>query len=295
MNILFNSKFLLHNESSDVEGTYRLREFAGKVKETHVDGEQYLTLIHPPEYIQQIKEACLNYQTLAEVQLTPDSWEAMKLGVGLTVYASLHGDFALVRPPGHHATRDRAMGFCFFNNVAIATQFLLNRGKRVFILDIDGHHGNGTQDIFYGSSQAFYCSIHQLYAYPFTGFPNETGDKEGQGYNLNIPMIAGSGDKEFTVALDKALGKAIEFNPDVMAVSAGFDSYEHDRLLGLKLSQKAYYECALRIRRSFSEVFAVLEGGYHNDMEKCIKSFVEGIHIGERPRRNLFDHNMSIG
>lgn len=269
--------------------------FADSYEAPELSGEPYLNLIHSESYIESIRNACENRDTLAEVDLVPASWEAACLSVGLTILAADQGDFALVRPPGHHAEHDKAMGFCFFNNIAIAAQKLANEGRRVFILDIDSHHGNGTQNAFYRSNKVFYCSIHQHYAFPYTGFPHETGEGEGAGYNLNFPLIQGSGDKEFLEAVDKAIIAAHEFGPDVIAVSAGFDGYFKDRLLGLQLTSRAYYECAFRLRRSFPNIFATLEGGYHNDLRELVDKFIEGIHKGALPPALKWDTEMSIG
>lgn len=295
MKALFHKKFLEHNIDSDSEGAYRLLSYMDTYEAAPWTGEPYLNLVHTDRYIEYIKDACDRGDFVAEVQLTPASYQAACLAVGLTIQASEHGDFAVVRPPGHHAGRERAAGFCFFNNIAIAAQKLVNEGKRVFIFDIDGHHGDGTQSIFYETDQVYYCSIHQHYAYPFTGFPDETGTGAGAGFNTNFPLISGSGDKDFLVTVDKAISLARRFNPDVIAVSAGFDAYYKDKLLGLQLTQKAYYECAFRLRRAFSNIFAVLEGGYHNDLKECIDSFIEGIQKGAQPPVMKWDTDMSIG
>ncbi len=154
MEILYNSKFLKHNIESEAEGAYRLADF-GDLPDTEADGEPYFGLIHSPAYIESIRNACINQQVLAEVSLNNDSWEAAKTAVGLSIMAAENSAFAAIRPPGHHAGNERASGFCFFNNIAIATQKLVNEGKRVFIFDIDGHHGDGTQSIFYGGVMFF--------------------------------------------------------------------------------------------------------------------------------------------
>jgi acetoin utilization deacetylase AcuC-like enzyme len=295
MKALFLKKFLEHNIDSDSEGAYRLLSFMDSYEVPSVNGEAYLNLVHSDRYIEYIQEACEHGDYVAEVYLSPASYEAACLAVGLTVMASEQGDFAVVRPPGHHAGRERAAGFCFFNNIAIATQKLVNEGKKVFIFDIDGHHGDGTQSIFYDSDRVLYCSIHQHYAYPFTGFPDETGTGPGSGYNFNFPLISGSGDKDFLATVDKAIVIARDFNPDVVAVSAGFDAYYKDKLLGLQVTQRAYYECAFRLRRAFSNIFAVLEGGYHDDIKECIEKFIDGIHKGAQPPVLKWDTDMSIG
>ncbi|MFC2093378.1 histone deacetylase family protein [Bacteroidota bacterium] len=277
MKILFNKKFLNHNPNSFGEGAYRIRDFNNGIEETEYNGEKYLTLVHTKDYIQEIHEASMRYSLLAEVELTPESYEAALLAVGLTILASEQNNFAVVRPPGHHAKRSRADGFCFFNNIAIATQKLIDEGKKVFILDIDGHHGDGTQSIFYDSDKVLFCSIHQQHAYPGTGAVYETGEKEGEGFTVNFPLPAGSGDEEFLLSVDKAIVKALDFKPDVVGVSAGFDGYEKDMLLNLNYTLHSYYECGRRLSESFNNVFAVLEGGYHQDIRKCVDNFINGV------------------
>ncbi|NQT76221.1 MAG: histone deacetylase family protein [Bacteroidetes bacterium] len=294
MDILFNKKFLKHNVDSEAEGAYRIADF-GDLPDIEADGETYMELVHGKEYIDRIKQACKNDEYLAEVSQNTDSWEAAKTAVGLSVLAAENNSFAAIRPPGHHAGVEKAHGFCLFNNLAIATQKLVNDGKRVFVFDIDGHHGDGTQNIFYERSDVFYCSVHQNYAFPYTGFAIETGAGEGVGYTANFPIYEGKGDKAFLEIVDKAIILARQFQADVIAVSAGFDSYADDRLLGLNFTIRGYYECAFRLRRAFPDIFAVLEGGYHLDIRKCVDSFVEGIHKGAIPPKQQWDDDMSIG
>ncbi len=295
MNILFNEVFLNHNKDSLAEGAYRIKKFPSRYKNQSLDGEKWINLIHSERYRESIKAACEQEEIVAEVALNRDSYQAAIEAVGLTVKASQQSGFAVVRPPGHHAGVSHAAGFCFFNNIAIASQRLVDQGKRVFIFDFDGHHGDGTQAIFYESDQVFYCSVHQLYAYPFTGFITETGSGKGQGYTLNLPLLAGSGDDKFLKAVDQAIAAAKTFKPDMIAISAGFDAYEKDSLLSLDITQKAFYECGFRWRRAFPRLFAVLEGGYHEDLLECVETFVDGVNVGGRPRKNLYDTDMSVG
>jgi acetoin utilization deacetylase AcuC-like enzyme len=280
MNVLFNKKFLQHNVESSAEGAYRIGKFIDQFENTSRDGEEYVQLVHSERYLKYVKEACYQNAILAEVMVTPESYEAACLAVGLTILASENNDFAIVRPPGHHAKHEIAAGFCLFNNIAIATQKLVNEGKKVFILDIDGHHGDGTQNIFYQSNKVLYCSMHQEYAYPWTGKIDETGEGKGKGYTMNFPLPAGSGDREFLSAVDIAIEKAKTFQPDVVGVSAGFDGYERDSLLDLNYSLNAYYECGYRLRQAFQNIFAVLEGGYHQDIKKCVEGFINGVNKG---------------
>ena len=277
MDILFNSKFLRHNPGSYTEGPYRIEEFISQTREIDLNGEIYIALVHSESHLKAVRDACKDHQILAEVHLSPESYDAACSAAGLAVMASELGDFAVVRPPGHHAKPDRADGFCLFNNIAIAAQKLVNEGKKVFILDIDGHHGDGTQRIFYYSDQVLFCSVHQQYAYPGTGESYETGEGDGKGYTINFPLSAGSGDRELLEAVDTAITRAEEFKPDMVGVSAGFDGYIEDRLLGLNYTLDAYYQCGKRLFHSFDHIFAVLEGGYHMDITKCVEHFIRGV------------------
>ncbi len=294
MKVLFNRIFLDHNIDSPFEGKYRMEGFTD-IEDTVEDGEHYLSLVHSREYIDYIRQACENEQVIAEISLNPMSYKAACQAVGLAVKAAESGDFAVIRPPGHHAHRDKASGFCLFNNVAIAAQKLVNEGKKVFILDIDGHHGDGTQSIFYDCRQVFFCSIHQQNTYPFTGTFMEIGKGEGIGTTLNIPIPEKSGEKEFLKVIDKAIVAAQNFKPDVIAVSAGFDGYRKDRLLSLNFTLHAYYECGYKLRKAFKNVFAVLEGGYHPDLKECVDMFVEGVNIGAKPTKFTWNNELSIG
>ena len=277
MDILFNSKFLNHNPGSYAEGPYRIEDFVSKTRDVDRNGEELITLVHSEAHLELVRKACMNHQVLAEVYLSPESFDAACSAVGLAVMAAEQGDFAVVRPPGHHAKPERADGFCLFNNIAIATQKLVNDGKKVFILDIDGHHGDGTQGIFYHTDRVLYCSMHQQFTYPWTGEVHETGAGNGKGFNMNFPLPAGSGDRELLEAVDKAIERAKKFKPDVVGVSAGFDGYKDDRLLELKYTLDGYYQCGKRLGRTFDHIFALLEGGYHLDIAKCAEHFIRGV------------------
>lgn len=294
MKKIFNKKFLDHNISSDFEGGYRLKAFSD-LPDTFCEGEKYLDLVHTPEYIQSIKESCAANDSIAEIRLTPTSYEAACLAVGLTIKASEDCDFAVVRPPGHHAAKDRASGFCLFNNIAIAAQKLANEGKKVFILDIDGHHGDGTQRIFYESKQVFYCSIHQQNMFPYTGTLLEFGKGQGIGYTLNIPVAENCGEKGFLNAIQKSIDTARKFEPNVIGISTNFDNYQKNKLLGLNLPLHAFYECGFQLSKSFKNIFAVLEGGYHDDLRECVDNFVEGVNKGALPTKIKWNPELSIG
>ena len=188
--------------------------------------------------------------------------------------------FSLMRPPGHHAERDRIMGFCYLNNIAIAIARTLSDStasiKKVAILDFDCHHGNGTEDIFCGDERVLFASLHQSPCYPGTGLVSRKNC-------LNYPLQPGTGPQEFLAALDNALEKLRDFNPDMLAVSAGFDSYKGDPITAMRLEIDTFHEIGARIV-SFCQTmqggtgalpcFMVLEGGYARDFARCVESFV---------------------
>jgi acetoin utilization deacetylase AcuC-like enzyme len=191
--------------------------------------------------------------------------------------------YALCRPPGHHAHADLAAGFCFLNNVAIAAQSLLaNRSRApgpIGVIDVDVHHGNGTQEIFWGSGEVFCGSVHADPAgcYPFyQGYADERGEGEGEGWNMNLPLARGSGDAEMLAAVDTLCGEALRKGCRTLVVALGFDAHEDDPLGQLRVSDAGFARIAARIRSTGLPVLLVQEGGYDGDaLGRSLSAFLE--------------------
>jgi acetoin utilization deacetylase AcuC-like enzyme len=260
-------------------------ELASRTRAVSVEraADELLARVHDPDHIRRVENACANGEPLLDsmdTRICPESARIARLAAGSlvalcreVVEGRLARGFAAVRPPGHHAERDLAMGFCLFNNVSVAARYLLDRHglSRVMIIDWDVHHGNGTQHIFEEDPQVFYASIHQWPLYPGTGAREETGRGRGEGTTLNCPLPPGSGDEAFLGALrDEVVPAGTSFRPELVLISAGFDAHRADPLANLAVSTAAYAE-ATRILRELAEdqaggrLVSVLEGGYDLD------------------------------
>lgn len=261
-------------------------------------GLDTIQLVHPKEYVEEFRSASqsgLRFFHSYDNGISKKSFEAACHAVGgvlsqieAVISKDIDSGFCAIRPPGHHAERNKAMGFCYFNNIAIAARYLTSRYglEKILIIDFDVHHGNGTQHIFEEDPDIFYFSIHEhpSFLFPGTGRRSEVGIGAGKGFTLNVPMPPSTGDDRVLPAFDHSLEQIAEhFKADFVLVSAGFDAFEHDPLAHLNFTENAYAHFGRQIgayAKAFSNgrVVSVLEGGYFLPKlgDLCL-AYVEGL------------------
>lgn len=278
MKIVFSDKCLAFHQEGHPESPQRVassHEFLKGKFEFVPPGEieeSDIAAVHSQELIEQVRSGGFfdadspSYQNIF-------SYAFLSAAAAVTAAEiALGGEnaFSLMRPPGHHAGKNSLGGFCYFNNVAVATAAALTKVGRVAIIDFDCHHGNGTQDIFLGSENVLYASLHRSPLYPGTGLVSEANC-------LNYPLAGGTDEATYMQVFEKALGEVSRFVPDAIAVSAGFDTFKGDPLAGLGLELSTYETIGRSISQLAKPVFAVLEGGYARELKECIGCFLEGL------------------
>lgn len=240
-----------------------------------------LCMVHSEKHIARVQEVCARSGWLyPDTPTSPESYQASLYAVGGAIVAceavitgEMTNAFAVVRPAGHHSARDQAMGFCFFNNVALAARYLqqVHLLKRIAIIDFDVHHGNGTQDTFYDDPGIFVFSVHEHPLFPGTGMAEETGEGDGFGTTLNVPLPENCSDAEYRRVFYEVLMPSVRrYQPEFILVSAGYDAHWADPLAFMRLSTTAYGRMTRVIKRLAEELcegrlVAVLEGGYHKE------------------------------
>jgi len=285
MSIVYHDKYVEHIQGNHYhpESPKRLQELRRSLEEhdlwkdivtPDMLTEEDLALVHSTRHIQRLKNAGVGPLD-PDTYMLEDTYEIAKYAAGGTVAGLKHGMdhngpvFVVPRPPGHHAGEDYCGGFCYFNNVAVAAKKFIGKLGKVAIVDIDVHHGNGTNDIFYNDRDVLFISTHQYGIFPGTGHHSESGGGDAQGYTLNIPFSAYAGDASMEMAFDELIMKVLDqFDPGAIIVSLGTDGHYNDPLSSVQMSSTVYTWAVKRLigfaeERCQGRIVVNLEGGYH--------------------------------
>jgi acetoin utilization deacetylase AcuC-like enzyme len=303
--IVYSEEYLKHDREYHPENKNRLRSIMNLLTREDVfervplatpkrAEEEDILKVHTEEHLELIKSTSRTGGLIdIDTYLSQGSFEIAMLAAGgvmscVDLYREGHNcNFAIVRPPGHHADSNRARGFCLFNNVATGAKYAMDayQFERIFILDYDVHHGNGTEKIFYSDDNVLFFSLHQHPLYPGTGAIGDIGEGNGVGYNINIPLPPGTSDYSYLRAINEiAMPVLKEFKPELIFVSAGYDGHQRDPLGGMVLSANCYYEISKALNQSDAGVIFSLEGGYN------LEALAESVHATLAP---FFDLEVS--
>lgn len=283
MKIFYSPKCLSYSQPGHPESPERarltfeyLKEHGYSFQEPQPCTEEDILLVHSRHHLESVKnESFFDFDTPVHAGI----YDIARLSAGSAIDAAksclTDGEmtFSLMRPPGHHATRNELGGFCYFNNIAIACLTALrdfNTVNKVAVVDFDCHHGNGTEDILLGKRETLYLSLHQSPFYPGTG-------QKSRDNCINYPLSAGTTPEQYLTALEEGLRQVEAFGPDLLAVSAGFDSYKLDPITNLTLELDTYKKIGKMLNSLNKPAFSILEGGYSRDLPKCVHNFLTGL------------------
>lgn len=279
MKILFSNKCLEYSQTGHPESPERVKSTYHYLKEKGFEfiepsacDDKEILFAHTSALLDAVKRGdFFDMNTPA----LPNIYEYAKLTAGSAIDAALlclkgEKTFSLMRPPGHHATRTHLGGFCYFNNIAIASISIKSQAGKIAIIDFDCHHGNGTEDIFLGQKEVLYLSLHQSPLYPGTGLVSRENC-------INYPLPAYTTAERYLSVFEEGLKQVSNFKPDVLAISAGFDTYKLDPITSISLEKETYREIGRMLSNLKKPLFAVLEGGYSIDMPECVYQFLIGL------------------
>nr|WP_269087995.1 histone deacetylase [Methanonatronarchaeum thermophilum] len=255
--------------------------------------------VHTKNHIKNIQKTTKNGggQLDPDTTITPDSYQTALRACGAlkklveNAVTQKNDGIALNRPPGHHALPNKSMGFCIFNNIAVAAKHATKKLDKILIFDWDVHHGNGTQKIFYQNKNPLYISIHQTPLFPNTGKTKETGQGKGKGYNINIPLPKGMTDTDYNYIMEKTIiPKIKQYKPKLILISAGYDAHKNDPLANMNLTSNAYYQMTKKLKTTQTPIVLTLEGGYQktalaNSTHQTINALLDKKPI-KKPNKN---------